>query len=134
MPLYEFQCLRCGFVFDQLQAVSDPPPRCPRPLGAKNDEWAKFFLEARGAFRRGGLVTYPGLNRRVGPEFEHTVLHLNREADPDGVHTEPETKTLGEWVEELFSDDPCGGETKRLVSLNNFQLKGGGWADTGYDH
>jgi hypothetical protein len=98
--------------------------------------WAAFFLEARGAFKRGGLVTYPGLGKRVGPDFEHTVLHLNRDADPDGIHTEPETMTLAEWVEKLFSGDAsrCGGKTQRLVSLNNFQLKGGGWADTGYDH
>jgi len=136
MPLYEFQCLACGFKFDRLQGMSDPPPPCPRPAAMKNLAWAEFFLEARGAFQRGDLVTYPGLNKRVGPDFEHTILHLNRDADPDGIHTEPETKTLGEWIEVLFSGraERCGCETKRLVSLGNFQLKGGGWADTGYDH
>jgi len=26
----------------------------------------------------------------------------------------------------------CGGEVERQISLSSFQLKGGGWADTGY--
>jgi len=27
---------------------------------------------------------------------------------------------------------PCAGDTKRLISLNNFKLKGGGWYADGY--
>jgi predicted nucleic acid-binding Zn ribbon protein len=27
----------------------------------------------------------------------------------------------------------CDGETKRLISLNNFHLKGGGWYKDGYE-
>ena len=134
MPLYEYECEECGFKFDQIVSMDGPNPTCPRPTRPKNPFWAKFFLEAKAAFKRGHLVDYPGIRKRVGPDFAHTILHLNQEADPDGVHTEPEPKTLREWVEELFADPPCGGESKRLVSLGNFYLKGGGWADEGYSH
>ncbi len=30
MPLYEYQCKKCGFRFEKLQKFSDPPPsKCP---------------------------------------------------------------------------------------------------------
>lgn len=30
MPIYEFECLKCGYEFEKLQRVSDPPPsKCP---------------------------------------------------------------------------------------------------------
>ncbi len=30
MPIYEYQCQKCGFRFERLQKLSDPPPsRCP---------------------------------------------------------------------------------------------------------
>lgn len=28
--------------------------------------------------------------------------------------------------------EPCGSETKRLISASNFHLKGGGWEADGY--
>ncbi|MBZ5535797.1 MAG: zinc ribbon domain-containing protein [Acidobacteriia bacterium] len=31
MPIYEFECLKCGFQFERLQKLSDPPvSRCPQ--------------------------------------------------------------------------------------------------------
>ncbi|MGE5326259.1 MAG: FmdB family zinc ribbon protein [Deltaproteobacteria bacterium] len=30
MPIYEYQCQKCGFQFEKLQRLSDPPPnKCP---------------------------------------------------------------------------------------------------------
>lgn len=29
MPIYEFQCDRCGAKFDQLMSMKDPTPPCP---------------------------------------------------------------------------------------------------------
>jgi putative FmdB family regulatory protein len=129
MPLYEYECENCGFKFDELGPMNGSNPPCPRPVKMEHHAWAKFFLEAKAAFERGRLVHYPGLGRRVGPNHPHTVIK-NIESD----HTTTETHTLGEWIEDLFADPPCGGETRRLVSLSKFQLKGGGWADDGYDH
>ncbi len=35
MPLYEYQCKKCGFVFEQIQKFSDPEVRkCPQCKGA----------------------------------------------------------------------------------------------------
>ena len=35
MPIYEFECLKCGHQFERLQKLSDPPvSRCPQ-CGAK---------------------------------------------------------------------------------------------------
>ncbi len=31
MPIYEFECGRCGYQFEKLQKLSDPPPtQCPK--------------------------------------------------------------------------------------------------------
>ncbi|MBZ5552863.1 MAG: zinc ribbon domain-containing protein [Acidobacteriia bacterium] len=31
MPIYEFECLKCGFQFERLRKLSDPPvSRCPQ--------------------------------------------------------------------------------------------------------
>lgn len=41
-------------------------------------------------------------------------------------------------IQQKMSDDPltvcpdCGGEVKKLISMNSFQLKGGGWYADGY--
>jgi putative FmdB family regulatory protein len=130
MPLYEYECEKCGHRFDHLGKMDEDPPPCPRLTGsaATNRHWADFFLRAKRAFARGGKVVYPGTGRLVGPDYEHTVIHL------DGFiagspRTRTETKTLAEWLEGL---KPCGSPTKRLVSLSNFHLKGGGWAKDGY--
>ena len=42
-------------------------------------------------------------------------------------------------VFQKFSDEPlteclCGGEMKKLISLNSFHLKGSGWYVTDYGH
>ncbi len=34
MPIYEYQCQKCGFRFEKLQRMSDPPPsKCPECRG-----------------------------------------------------------------------------------------------------
>ncbi len=30
MPMYEFKCKKCGHVFERLQAMVDPCPKCPQ--------------------------------------------------------------------------------------------------------
>ena len=62
MPIYEYECQRCGHVTEVLAKISDPPPAC----------------EATGA------------------------------------------------------GESCQGETKKIVSLNAFHLKGTGWYKDGY--
>jgi len=36
MPIYEYECAKCGHRFERMQKVSDPPPRsCPVCKGRK---------------------------------------------------------------------------------------------------
>lgn len=35
-------------------------------------------------------------------------------------------------ADEQEDPETCGGETKKLISLSSFQLKGGGWYKDGY--
>ena len=38
-------------------------------------------------------------------------------------------------IQQKVEDDPpkcCGEEMKRLISLSSFRLRGGGWANQGY--
>ena len=68
MPLYEYECEKCGLRFERLMKMDADPPLCTQAIeGATTD-----ILEQ------------------------------------------------------------CGGETKKLISLNNFHLKGGGWYKDGY--
>jgi predicted nucleic acid-binding Zn ribbon protein len=130
MPLYEYECLDCGHKFDRIGKMDEAPPPCPRLIGpgAANGSWAEWFAAAQRMFAKGRTICYPGSKEMVGPEFEHTVIHL------DGLiagspRNRTETKTVAEWLEGL---KPCGGETKRLISKSDFHLKGGGWAADGY--
>jgi len=38
MPLYEFECCSCGFVFEKTQRMDDPNPRCPKYIRYGTDE------------------------------------------------------------------------------------------------
>ena len=69
MPIYEYECQKCGHRFEKIVKVDDPAPACT------------FALE----------TNHPNLLER------------------------------------------CDGETKKLISLNNFHLKGGGWYKDGYE-
>lgn len=33
MPIYEYRCKKCGYVFEVLQKMSDPTPFCPSCRG-----------------------------------------------------------------------------------------------------
>lgn len=35
MPIYEYECKRCGSVFEELQQLSDPPPKTCQSCGSK---------------------------------------------------------------------------------------------------
>lgn len=68
MPIYEYECEKCGHKFDHMMRMDDPNPSCPHVPEASNG-------------------------------------------------SKPE---------------PCGGDTKKLISQGTFHLKGGGWYKDGY--
>ena len=73
MPIYEYECEKCGHRFERLVRMDSDNPPCPNVIDEEQSE---------------------------------------------------NGKTIEQKV--------CGGETKKLISQTSFQLKGGGWADTGY--
>ena len=42
------------------------------------------------------------------------------------------SEVFQKFSDEPLSDCPCGGEMKKLISLNSFHLKGSGWYVTDY--
>lgn len=130
MPLYEYQCTACGHRFERLGKMNEDPPPCPRLKGpgANTTAWQEFFARALRAFLQAKEVEYPGTGELVGPDFEHTIIHLDGSIG-GGPRSRTETKTLAEWLDGMTH---CGGKTIRLISRSEFVLKGGGWAKDGY--
>ena len=52
MPIYEYQCKNCGFIFEQLQKVTDEPlvecPECHNPALYKLVSATSFKLKGSG--------------------------------------------------------------------------------------
>ncbi len=63
MPIYEFACKSCGYVFEKLQGVNDPLPVCPR-CGGKTQK-----LISMVAFK----VTTDEAIRRVEKRFNDYI-------------------------------------------------------------
>ncbi len=51
MPIYEYECIECGEVFERLQKVSDPPPEghdCGSKLVRRVMSRSSFILKGDG--------------------------------------------------------------------------------------
>ena len=49
MPLYEYQCKKCGFRFEKLQNLSDPPPgKCPECGGKVSQLLSRSAVHFKG--------------------------------------------------------------------------------------
>lgn len=62
-----------------------------------------------------------------GHHFDR-LQRVDAEAPPCPNVKDEESSEDGKTLKQTI----CGGETKRQISRTSFQLKGGGWADTGY--
>jgi putative FmdB family regulatory protein len=47
MPIYEYQCLKCGKIVEALKGVNDPPPKCHGPM-KKLISKGSFILKGKG--------------------------------------------------------------------------------------
>lgn len=56
MPIYEFECEKCGHQFERMQKISDPPPKvCPKCHGKvrKKISATSFHLKGGGWYKDG---------------------------------------------------------------------------------
>lgn len=71
MPIYEYECGKCGAVFELIHAVSAPPPRNCETKGCKGKPKRKvsaggFILKGDGWY----ATDYPSESRKKGWESE----------------------------------------------------------------
>jgi putative FmdB family regulatory protein len=49
MPLYEYQCEKCGHLFEKIQRVSDPSPECPVCAGPVHKRQSAPAFQFKGS-------------------------------------------------------------------------------------
>ena len=106
MPIYEYKCNKCGHKFEKMVRMNDPNPSCPAMAMVDEHEHVdEHTQDLQEALEEAKAIACG----------DGVIESLQRESHPRRV---PGTN--------------CGGGTERLVSLGNFQLKGGGWYKDGY--
>ena len=131
MPIYNYKCSKCGHTFQNISGFDDPCPPCPCEVGLPHYDHhlqGPYWKGAEKALEE-GLTACPWMaaptEELVNPCTHEVAMIL-------GVGPEDrrcETHTIEEWLKRRR---PCGGKTFKLISRSSFQLKGSGWADTGY--
>ncbi len=57
MPLYEYICSECHYIFEEIQKISDAPlkkcPQCQRDTLAKQISQSSFALKGEGWYKDG---------------------------------------------------------------------------------
>lgn len=57
MPIYEFECSKCGHVFEEWGKFKDDPPSCPQVIGG--------WDPAKGSGLKGGPILCGGKTERL---------------------------------------------------------------------
>lgn len=84
MPIYEFECTRCGHRFDRLQKLSDPDPSdCPA-CGAPQ----VHRLVSAPSFRLAGSGWYETDFKKAGDK-KHNLADGGNTGDPAGKPDKP---------------------------------------------
>ena len=134
MPLYEYKCACCGHVFDRLQKMSDPDPRCPNEIVVfeLDPDLRSYWQAARKVLAEGGseVVWCDGSVVDIHKHYEGRINYRTEMPDERTIVGVNECMTVADWIrKETYL---CGAETEKLVSRSNFSLKGGCWAKDGY--
>ncbi len=73
MPFYEYQCLECGYVFEEFQKISDPPiEKCPK-CGGK----VKKLISSSGLVFKGDGFYITDYARKGGGKVSATTSNNN---------------------------------------------------------
>jgi len=80
MPLYEFQCNKCGHIFEQIQGLDDPAPPCPE-CGEKSHK-----LIAQVSFKLNSNETLNRIEKRYqhyikGRKYKDAVRFLKKASE-----------------------------------------------------
>jgi putative FmdB family regulatory protein len=92
MPIYEYECNKCGAVFEAMQAISAKPLKSCNGLGCDDKDNGKVrrLVSASGFILKGsGWYTseYPSEARKQGWEKD------SKQAKPDAPESKPATST-----------------------------------------
>ena len=110
MPIYEFQCDRCGEKFDKLMSYKDPVPACPACDASdvrKRVTAAGFVLKGGGWYK-----DHYGLKSGASSEGSSGGSSSSK---GEGAKTEP-TKTDGPKTEAPKTDAPKKAESKAVTA------------------
>jgi len=91
MPLYEYQCQKCGSLFEIIHKVDDPPPKaCAKCGGLLNKRLSAPAIQFKG---NGWYVT--DYARKSLPEKTETSNPPKKESDaPAGDSSEKKASSL----------------------------------------
>lgn len=95
MPIYEYQCLSCGFKSEVMQRVGDPPPGACSECGG---ELRKLFSAPAFQFKGSGWYVTDYARKSEGKSGEKSSKDSGKDAGKDAssessAKTEPAAKT-----------------------------------------
>jgi len=114
MPVYEYECKKCGHRFELIQKVSDPPPaKCPK---CKEGEIQKLLSAAGLQFKGSGWYVTDYSNKgKSHAEAGSKENPKSAEASKEGAKATPAPKEKGKGTESskgTGSAPPKGSENK----------------------
>jgi putative FmdB family regulatory protein len=114
MPIYEYECQKCGHRIEKMQSINDKPlSRCPKCKGKLEKQWSQTSFQLKGS---GWYVTdYAAKKGEAKPEgateakseSESSAKDDKPSAADSGDTAKPAAETKAEGPAK-----PAGGETK----------------------
>jgi len=121
MPLYEYQCTRCGRRFEQLQKLSDPPvtecPACGGPVEKlvsspafqfKGTGWYVTDYARKGEGTSSSASDSKEASVKDAPAKDGPAKDATKPADKSGEKSSGDTKSAGESSSKPATDKPKG--------------------------
>ena len=126
MPIYEYECVKCGGVFELIHAVTAPPPKNCETKGCKGKP--RRMVSAGGFILKGDgwyVTDYPSDSRKKGWESESTQgkpaapAESKSEGSPASAKVPvPATKPESKPAAKAVSKNPYSGGKSKTSKKN----------------
>lgn len=98
MPIYEYECLKCGVTFETMQSISAKPLKTCMGMGCNNKDKGKVrrLISATGFILKGSgwyATDYPSEARKKGMEQEAKAAQPEKSSKDTATKSTENTET-----------------------------------------
>jgi len=125
MPIYEYECVKCGGVFELIHAVSATPPKNCETKGCEGEP--RRMVSAGGFILKGDgwyVTDYPSESRKKGWESESSQgkpaapAGSKSEGDPSDKAPAPAARPESKPAPKASSKNPYSGGKSKTSKKN----------------